>query len=291
MGFATAKDVWLAPMQREWPLFISFVTFWFCAQFVSGIILRRIIPGWKRFSKSDQRELKQRLCSALNGIIMFGSSVIFISNLYLLSFKLSENLYQVVDFPIFAIYRVAIVAYFTWDVVVCFIDNWSWEWKIHGICSLIGVYCLWFPFADVYAGFYTGCYEMTNFFFHISIMLRMIASSNAENPKIHLVCSRYADWFEYIFAFLFVLIRCVLSTALTYVLVKIVLRNLYEDILNQGTLGYVPRSHDELACVLSTVGLCVIQCIQYFWLLEIIKRVFKMFSASGEHNKNVTKQI
>ncbi|CCW70714.1 unnamed protein product [Phytomonas sp. Hart1] len=277
MGFSTAKDVWLAPIQRDWPLFISFVIFWFGVQFFSGIVLRRIIPGWERFSASDQKELKQRACSALNGIIMSGSSVIFICNLYLLSFKLLDDLYQVVDFPIFSVYRVAIVAYFTWDVIVCFTDNWSLTWKIHGICSLIGVYCLWFPYADVYAGFYTGCYEINNFFFHVSITLHMVASNNIENPKVYHTCSKYAAWFEYIFAFLFVLIRCVFSTILTCFLMKVALRNLYEDILNRNTPGYTFRTHDELACVLSTVGIFLVQGIQYYWLSEIVNRAVKIF--------------
>lgn len=272
MGFATPYEVWVAPLQREAAIFVPMVCFWFAMQILFTKKLPVWLPNWRRLSREQQDDMVVRFCSIVNGLVMSISAALFLSNFYSRGGVFPDGQYT--PMPYYRFSRVAIVAYFAWDVVVCFYYSWSPAWKIHGIFSFLGTYTLLFPFAENYAGYYTGCFELSNGFLHASIILRALVSimDGKSQKSTALRLQWWASLCEYLFALLFLLIRVIGGTYVTGSWMHQVFRLFSAEYKSRHVVGHIPRLHDELAAGIAVLALATIQLLQYYWFLEIIKK-------------------
>ncbi|KAK7194354.1 TLC domain containing protein [Novymonas esmeraldas] len=272
MGFATAYDTWVTPMVREAVIFGPMVCFWFSMQYMFTQKLPSWMPNWTRLSKAQREDMIVRCCSVANGCLMSVSAVLFVATLIQHGGALPSDLYATV--PYYRFSRVAIAAYFLWDIVVCFYYKWSWAWKLHGFCSFIGSCTLLFPFSESYAGYFTGCFELSNGFLHVSVMLRAlatIADPKTQQPLIAALNSR-ATVCEYAFGGLYALIRVIGGTYITVSWLRNVLGTWHSDIVHGGEPGYTPKLHNEVAAGIAVGALTVVQLLQYYWFGEIVKK-------------------
>ena len=278
MGFATAYDTWVAPMAREGVIFTPMVCFWFACQFFFARQLPKRVPNWQKLKTAQKADMIVRCCSIVNGCIMSFSAALFIVNLIKNGGALSRDMYATM--PYYRFSRVAILAYFMWDIFVCFYYRWSLAWKIHGLCSFIGSYTLLFPFSEYYAGYYTGCFELSNGFLHASIIMRTlcdVADRKTQKPLIENLEKR-ATVCEYAFGGLYLLIRVVGGTYVTGSWLYNVLSNWRADVVHAGEVGYAPRVHNEVAAGIAVVALSTVQVLQYFWFGEIVKKALGLGS-------------
>ncbi|KAG5499643.1 hypothetical protein JIQ42_05118 [Leishmania sp. Namibia] len=273
MGFASAYDTWVTPMAREAVIFVPMVFFWFSLQYMFTRLLPASMPNWKRLTKVQQNDMIVRCCSIANGCLMSFSAVLFFTNLIQNGGAVPSDLYVTV--PYYRFSRVTISAYFLWDIFVCFYYRWTWTWKIHGLCSFVGSYILLFPFSESYAGYYTGCFELSNGFLHASVMLRTISAIADQKTQWSLIASldSCATVCEYIFGGLYALIRVIGGTYMTGSWLYNVLSMWQFDIVHGGKPGHVPKLHNEVAAGIAVAALSVLQLLQYFWFGEILRRV------------------
>lgn len=272
MGFATPYEAWVAPMARDWPMVVPMVLLYFAAQIAAQHLVLPRIPNWRKFSTADKEDLVIRAVSIVNGGIMVGSAVIFLTNLFWYhGMRLPADLYVEVQVPFFPFFRAAIVAYFIWDVITCFAYKWSVAWKVHGVASMVGAYILAFPFSDVYAGFYTGCFELSNAFLHLSTINRTIARYNRADKKRCARLESQAVTCDYIFAALYTLIRVVAGSYVTFTWVSVAWANLSHDFLMSKDGSVQPRCHDVAAYCVALFAIGTVQLLQYVWFKEIVK--------------------
>ncbi|KAG5476494.1 hypothetical protein LSCM1_04206 [Leishmania martiniquensis] len=272
MGFATAYDTWVTPMAREAVIFVPMVSFWFSLQYALTRLLPSCIPNWRRLARAQQDDMVVRCCSIANGCLMSFSAVLFFTNLLQNGGVLPSDLYSAV--PHYRFSRVAITAYFLWDIVVCFYYKWALAWKVHGLCSFVGSYILLFPFSESYAGYYTGCFELSNGFLHVSVMLRTLSAIADQTTQWPLIKSldSCAAVCEYTFGGLYALIRVIGGTYVTCSWLHNVLSTWRSDIVHGGEPGYVPKLHNEVAAGIAVAALSALQLLQYFWFVEILRR-------------------
>ncbi|KAG5501974.1 hypothetical protein JKF63_04245 [Porcisia hertigi] len=289
MGFASAYDTWVTPVVREAAIFGPMVCFWFSLQYIFTRHLPSRMPNWKRLTKAQQEEIIVRCCSITNGCLMSVSAFLFLANILSHDGVAINDMYAAL--PYYRFSRVSITAYFLWDIFVCFFYKWSWAWKIHGFCSFIGSYILLFPFSEAYAGYYTGCFELSNGFLHAAAMLRTlsaIANPQTQQPLIQTL-DKYTTTCEYIFGGLYVLIRVIGGTYVSGSWLFNLLTMWRSDIVHSGESGYTPKLHNEWAAGMAAVALSGVQLLQYFWFGEIVKRA--MGGGGGgdtEHKKGAT---
>jgi hypothetical protein len=280
MGFASAFDTWVAPMTREYTIFTPMVCFWFACQVFFTKQLPKLVPNWQKLTTAQKEDIIVRSCSIVNGCIMSFSAVLFLYNFIANGGTLSNDLYA--SMPYYRFSRVTILSYFLWDIFVCFYYRWSLAWKVHGFCSFLGSYTLLFPFSEYYAGYYTGCFELSNGFLHASVILRTlcdIADKKTQKPLIEKMAKK-ATRCEYAFAGLFFLIRVVGGTYVTGSWLYNVLCNWRLDLVHAGEVGYAPRVHNEAATGIAVVALSTIQLLQYFWFGEIVKKALGLGSCA-----------
>lgn len=281
MGFATPYETWVHPLVRDGAILGPMLAFWFLVQLAAQHLVLPRIPGWKRFTRKDREDLIIRAVSVVNGFIMTVSAAVFVLNLYkYYDMTLPTDLYATVRFPVFSFFRAAITSYFAWDLITCFWYRWAWAWKIHAIASLLGTYTLMFPFSDVYSGFYTGCFEISNAFMHVASVCRLIASYRNEKAQADAL-NRRAEVCEYIFAVLFTFIRVIAGSVVTYVWVSVAGSNMRHDFVHRGDRDFRPKCHSELAYGIAAIAIVTIQLLQYVWFAEIVKRAMAAFSGGG----------
>ncbi|AYU79792.1 TLC domain containing protein [Leishmania donovani] len=285
MGFASAYDTWVTPMAREAAIFGPMVCFWFSLQYILTRMLPSCMPNWKRLTRAQQDDMIVRCCSIANGCIMSVSAVLFFVNLIKHGGLAANDLYATV--PYYRFSRVTISAYFVWDIFVCFYYNWAWAWKLHGFCSFVGSYTLLFPFSEYYAGYYTGCFELSNGFLHASVMLRTMSAIADQRTQWSLIetLDHCATVCEYIFGGLYALIRVLGGTYVTGSWMYNLLSAWRSDIVHGGEPGYTPKLHNEVAVGIALLALSVLQLLQYFWFGEIFKRAMGGRGAGAEDKK------
>lgn len=287
MGFATPYEVWVAPIERDWPTVLGMMAFYFTAQFVFVKCFPKVLPNYHKLSTAEKEDVTVRSVSIANGIVMTGSAALFLCNLYQNNWTFSNDLYETV--PHYRFFRLAILGYFCWDVVVCFVFHWSFAWKVHAVCSVIGTYTLAFPFSDGFAGYYTGCFELSNGFLHGSVMLHTLArmcDPVTQKQLIDTLESRAAVC-EYIFAALFAVVRVLVGTFVTYSWAKRSLGNVYADYVHRGEPEYQLRTHDELATFFACMTIFIVQILQYVWFGEIVQRALGMVSGKPAEAEKV----
>ncbi|KPA74190.1 putative mitochondrial hypothetical protein [Leptomonas pyrrhocoris] len=281
MGFATAHDTWVAPMLRDGIIFAPMVCFWFTCQFLFTKQLPKRVPNWKKLTTAQKEDIIVRCCSIANAGIMSLSAVLFVTNLIKSGGVLSNDLYATM--PYYRFSRVAIVAYFVWDIFVCYYYRWSLSWKLHAFCSFIGSYTLLFPFSEYYAGYYTGCFELSNGFLHASIIMRDLCDIADKKTQKRLIekLEKRATVCEYVFGGLYLLIRVIGGTYVTGNWLYSVLSNWRSDVVHAGEAGHTPRVHNEVATGLAVVALTTVQLLQYFWFGEIVKKALGLSSGAS----------
>lgn len=338
MGFASAYDVWVDPLKRELPLFTLTLTGWIALQFGFAIALPKFVPNWHRLARTQQQDVVIRCCSIVNGAIMTFFACSFLLQLKRYNWHFADDFYAVL--PYYRYGRISIMAYFAWDIMICFYYKWSLSWKVHAFASFIGSYILAFPFSENYCVYYTGCFEMSNIFLHTASILRTIAEvnscvdaplvgvergggavppskdndsrhdgesygdasnstvdqvshskdntrvsgSNDSPPDVRCVLAQrlqvIADWSEYIFAFLFLVIRVVCSTYVTRRWLGAVGRVFISGVKQYIGTGVNNMVHDELAVVLCIIVVCTIQSLQYVWFFTIVKTAIHLMRGS-----------
>jgi len=247
--------------------------FWFVIQFLaSTVVMKRIIPGYAKFSAADKEDVVIRACSIVNSFIMMGSAAVFLYGLVLTDWTLPSDLYLVHPVPAYRFFRTAISAYFAWDVFVCWKYRWSTAWKVHAVCSFLGSCTLLYPFSDPYAGLYTGCFEVSNAFLHSSCVLRLICQRNESSKALCEKLSPVATILEYLFAFFYTMIRVVAGTYVTGTWLQHAVGYLINDFQSRGKPDYEPIVHDELAMVIAVVSITVLQLLQYMWFVSIVRK-------------------
>ncbi|KAH8618828.1 TLC domain [Trypanosoma vivax] len=259
MGRYGTYDLYVTPFARDANVIIPMVVLWFFLQWGAGVVL---CTRWcrKRSSKltvAQHRELAVRFVSICNGLLMSGSAMCFLRELVDRNYTLSTDFYTEIEG--YRFFRLSIVAYFIWDVVVCFAYGWGMPWKVHAIASFIGSYLLSFPFSDQYGSYFTGMFELSNVWLHLSEVISMLGSP-ALVPLAKL-CSG-------IFAFLFVLIRVVGGTYTAGSWLLLTYRLLSKNAEAGGTLV-----HGEVPLCVSMLLLSLVQVLQYVWFVEIVRHV------------------
>ncbi|EPY29197.1 hypothetical protein STCU_04676 [Strigomonas culicis] len=270
MGFATTYDVWVMPLVRDWQVFFSALAFYFVCQYMLVKYLPRWMGRhWEKLSTLQREDMVVRGCSIINGLVMSGSAVLFLSNFVHNGFGLPDDKYKPLKH--YSFYRTTITAYFAWDVVTCFRYKWSVAWKVHGVFSFLGTYTLMFPFSDDYGGYYTGCFELSNAFLHVSIILRTLAGEE-KNAATKAVLENRATLCEYTFGVLFFIIRVIGGTYVTGTWMYTTLSDVLSDFVHRGDAGYKQKLHNEAAVALAILAVSTIQILQYIWFVAIIPK-------------------
>ncbi|ORC92868.1 uncharacterized protein TM35_000021940 [Trypanosoma theileri] len=265
MGNSTAYDIYIAPFLRDFHVFFPIFLSWFVVQWAASHLLGFLFgPPFKRLPKEKREDVIVRSVSVCNGLLMTGAAVCFLHDLRQNNFVFHNDQYR--EVPGYRFFRIAIVSYFAWDIVVCHVYKWSFIWKVHAVASFTGAYLLSFPFSDHYGSYFTGMFELSNSPLHLSSILRTLEISSL---------LPFATAMEGLFAILFVCVRVVGGSIVTASWLKHTYMNLVANYYAGGTLV-----HGEVPLLISIVLIVIIQTLQYIWFVEIVKRVMAMFGIS-----------
>lgn len=240
-------EIFFHPFVRDAGVILAAVVGYFIVQFGTMALMPLISPAYRKLSKADRQNFAIRVVSIANGIIMCNSAWIFMSELRRNGWTLHDRHYE--EIPGYRPYRLTIVGYFLWDVLVCVGYRWGPLWIIHAIASFLGTYFLAFPFSDQYAAYYTGMFETSNAFIHSAALLKML--------NMHL---GLATVLEYMFAALFFIIRVLGGTFVTL--------SWYADMVPRLMAG---RGHSHFTIVSCLVLVAIVMVLQYVWFWEIVK--------------------
>ncbi|CUE99299.1 transmembrane protein, putative [Bodo saltans] len=240
-------EIFIHPFVRDAEIIIAATIGYFVVQFATMAMMPYISLAYRKLSKTDQQNFAIRVVSIVNGFVMFNSAFIFLDELRRNNWTLHDRHYE--EIPGYRPYRLMIVGYFLWDLLVCVGYRWGAMWTIHAIVSFLGTYFLAFPFSDQYAAYYTGMFETSNAFIHSAALLKML--------KIHL---GLASLLEYIFAGLFFFIRVLGGTFVTL--------SWYVDMVPRLLAG---RGHSHFTIAVCLLSVAVVMVLQYVWFWEIVK--------------------
>lgn len=240
-------DILFHPFVRDMDVILSAVVGYFIVQFATQFLMPYFSQGFRKLSLADQRSFAIRVVSIVNGIVMFQSAFVFVDQLRVNGWRLGKDHYT--EVPGYRPFRLIIVGYFLWDLIVCVAYNWGAMWTIHAIASFLGTYFLAFPFSDQYGAYYSGMFETSNGFLHIAHLCKML--------NVHL---GFASTMEYIFAFLFFAIRVVGGTIVT--------SSWYMDMIPMLMAG---KGHSHVTIISCLVLVFVVMILQYVWFWEIVK--------------------
>nr|CCC92679.1 unnamed protein product [Trypanosoma congolense IL3000] len=275
MGRYGAHDVYVTPLVRDFPICFPMLVLCFGVYYAVGQIYPRLLgDAFRRLPRGKRDDVVVRTVSIYNGVLMIGSAVCFLMNLHANNYHLDDDVYR--EIPYYRFFRVSIVAYFVWDVIICFAHKWSMAWKIHALTSLLGSYMLSFPFSDQYGSYYTGMFELSNIPLHASSIIRIL------NIPSFITAATAC---EFVFAFLFVIIRVIGGTYVTLSWLRLMLTKLMGS-WRSGS----DSVHDEFAVVFSMALIFVLQVLQYVWFGEIVKQIKERFfpqRSSKLNNKRV----
>lgn len=284
-AFASNEDVFIGPFLRDFYILVPTVLWWIFFHVAMNYIVPRVVPFFHRLKPSEKEEFVIRVVSAANGMMLSTCSPVFVRN-FLANGILGGSLYT--ELPEYRIYRAAIVGYFVWDVITCFYYRWGIEWKIHGVCSLLGSYFLMYPLMDDLGSYYGGLFEGTNAFLHVSAMLRMISAVCNDKIKrereVKERANGIATVLEYMFAFLFTMLRVVMGSLVGYCSVSRLCRALYADYVSPKPTP--PQSHNALVVLICLVSVSSIHILQYIWFVLIIKKALGLDASPAEEPRS-----
>lgn len=244
----TPFEIYLFPLVRDSDILLPGFLGWFLVQFLTNLIFNVLSSKYRALPKGDKDQFGIRMCAIVNGLAMSNSAYYFITNMANNNWTFDESkMYEVIDG--YRPFRLLIVSYFLWDIVVCIAYGWSWTWTLHGIVSFFGTYFLAFPYADQYATYYSGMFELSNALYHIATMTRQLGG-----PAI------IASILEMLFAGMFLLIRILGGTYVTYK---------YEQAMYELVVS--GRAHSSGAVVVCMALVLVVMFLQYVWFSEIVK--------------------
>lgn len=258
----TNYELYIEPFVRDFPYWLPCLFFWFAVQHGSYFILNKISKRFQSLSNDDKLAFCVRLCAITNSFSCYYSAFIFFT------VGIPGGFY--VPSPGYGFNRILIVSYFSWDIFVVFRYNWDVAWKIHAIVSFLGTYFMSFPFADQYAAYFAGVFEMSNSFIHFPMLLQMMNLW----PGLQMIL-------KYTFAFLFLWIRVVGGTYVSY-------RFLNEAI----PLFIAGEVHGRVPFAIVLVILTVVMLLQYVWFWEIVQIAlgWKENSSAGQNPSSPSKK-
>lgn len=273
MGYASYYDVYIRPIEEDAYIFVPMVIWWIVYHIALHHLAPRLIPHFKRFEKKTQEAVVIRLVSATNGILMSTAMPVFYHHVREVGISPFSGLY--VQIPSYHFYRVAITAYFMWDLIVCIYYQWEAAWVIHALCSLLGTYFMMYPMVDDLACYFGGWFEGTNAFMHFAVILRTIADVchvEVEGEKrLRSRANGIATVLEYVFALLFLLVRVIGGSVVTFCCDSGVVLTLWHDYVSRPA-GAPLQSHNDVVLVLSFLAVSTIQLLQYYWFVLIVKK-------------------
>lgn len=270
----TLYDIYVAPFVRDFGIFFPTFLMWFVLQWCAPRALARVFGSlFTRLSKEQQTELSVRMVSVCNGLLMTGAALCFASNFYAQRLTFCDDHYK--EIAGYRFFRVAIVSYFAWDIVVCFVYRWGVIWKIHAISSFVGAYLLSFPIFDQYGSYFAGMFELSNAPLHLSVILRTLNSAALHS---------FADVLEKIFALCFLVIRVVGGSFVSFMWLRTSCAQLVANLRSRGKLF-----NHEGPIVMCVVLLLVIQFLQYVWCAAIVRGAVSRFRAAGNAKKKAKK--
>jgi len=242
----TNYDVYIQPFLRDSDVVLPALAGWFFIQYATQFVMGLVSSEFARLDIKEQRNFAIRMCAVVNGLVMFKSAFFFLSELYRSGWSLHSDHYT--EIPGYRPYRLIIVAYFLWDCIVCVLYRWNWQWKAHAVCSFFGTYFLAFPFSEQYATYFSGMFETSNAFIHTATMLRTLNTFVA-----------VATFLEYVFAALFLFVRVVGGTYITY--------KWYAEMI---PLMIDRKTHANTPIILCLSMIWPVLLLQYYWFYEII---------------------
>ncbi|ESL10581.1 hypothetical protein TRSC58_01685 [Trypanosoma rangeli SC58] len=261
MGLYGPYDLYIAPLVRDYAVFLPMLGLWFALQWVLTLLYRHVLGNvFTRLAQRVREDIVVRTVSALNGLLMFGAAVCFVSNMCDNNFALSGDYYG--EIPGYRFFRVSIVSYFVWDIIVCFVYGWDLMWKVHAIASFLGAYLLSFPFSDSHGSYFTGMFELSNAPLHISTIMRTLDFKASFSLVLFM---------EALFAVLFLLIRVLGGTIVTVSWLKLTCTKLVENYHAGGAL-----LHGEVPVVISMVLIVLVQLLQYMWFVEVVREGIRL---------------
>ncbi|RNF18274.1 uncharacterized protein Tco025E_04553 [Trypanosoma conorhini] len=256
MGRYGAYDLYIAPLVRDYAVSLPMLGFWFALQWMLAVLYTRLLGDvFTRLTRQLRQEVVVRTVSALNGLLMIGAAACFVFNLRVHNFTLADDFYA--EIPGYRFFRISIVAYFAWDIIVCFVYRWDLLWKVHAIASFLGAYLLSFPFSDYHGSYFTGMFELSNAPLHISTIMRTL-DIKATLPLVLVM--------EALFAVMFFLIRVLGGTIVTLSWLKLSCARLVENYNAGGVL-----LHGEAPVLISMLLIVVVQLLQYVWFVEVVR--------------------
>ncbi|CBH14036.1 hypothetical protein, conserved [Trypanosoma brucei gambiense DAL972] len=269
MGLYGAYDTYMSPLVRDWPILLPMVAVYGAVQVTAQWIYPKVFgTAFQKLARDDQNNVIVRTVSVFNGLLMVGSAVCFVTNLRDHGYVLDTDVYR--EIPYYRFFRVAIVAYFVWDIFVCFAYKWEAQWKVHAFASLVGAYLLSFPYSDQYGSYFTGMFELSNVPFHISSIIRTLRTT---------AFSSLATICDVVFAFMFLIIRVVGGSVVTFRWLQLMYKLLMDTRSDDKVVV-----HDEASIIVSMVLLSIIQSLQYVWLFEIMKQGYRRFVVADDSN-------
>lgn len=250
----TLYHLFVEPAIRDLDVLIPTFFMWFAVQFASSFVMWRVSASFRRLDAEKQRDFAIRCVSIVNGVISINTALAFVRG----EMRGGPALYHPLDG--YRFFRASIVAYFMWDLVVCFVYKWSNAFKMHAIASLTGTYLLMFPFADTYGTFFTGVFELSNSFIHLAEMFKALDEAWPEEKRVFGLVAAIS---KYTFAVLFFLIRVVGGTYVTY--------HWFHEVVALISSG----KYHSLECVVTIcVIILTIMALQYYWFTLILAAVF-----------------
>lgn len=286
-GFASAYDIWVQPAVRDAAVLFPIILWWFVFHYAVKKCLPFIFPHYHRLDAETRNDLATRTVSGVNGLLMSTAIPIFYD--YVKEEGLSPYANTYTEIPSYRVYRVAVAAYFVWDIVICFYNRWDFQWKLHAVCSFIGTYCLMFPMCDHLASFYTGFFEGTNPLLHLAVILRVAENACRPNaPRERRSRQFYgglATIVEYLFALLFFLFRVVGGTIVSYCCIITFCLPVWNDWFVEKEENEPPLSHSPIVLLMIALCLLSIQLLQYVWIVAIIKKGLGIGDVSPSKSK------
>ena len=251
-------DVYLHPFVRDSDIIIPGFLGWFFVQFITNIVFNLVSSKYRSLPKEDKQQFGVRMCAILNGIAMSNSAYYFVREMQINNWSFHHDHYQEIDG--YRPYRLLIVSYFLWDIVVCIAYGWSWKWTLHGVVSFFGTYFLAYPYAEQYATYYSGMFELSNAFYHVACIIRQL-----DGP------AGVATLLEYSFGVMFLVIRIIGGTYVTSMY--------WLDMIELIRSGKAHAVSPIVCCLLLVL---VVMFLQYVWFGDIIK------AATGKGTPNDT---
>jgi hypothetical protein len=254
---ASMTEVWLDPFVRDLDILIPGYVFFFALQISLKFVANRVFPKFRALPEKEKVDWAVRGVAAINGLICQRSTYLWLSFLYNMPSGYKYDLYT--PLPGYRESLALLVAYFMWDVTVCFYYRWSWAYTLHGICSGIGMYLCSYPCSALWSPYYAGVFELSNFFYHGGTMFRLVTDQSPSAPTVNKIVPLFGEAFFVVWFFAVRLFGGIWTST--------------RWIWLMGTTIYAGQAHNDVAAGVMIALFTGVISVQVLWAKEVYQGV------------------